>query len=96
MNNFANDKLINNLASALACITDESQFMSVLLDLCTVSEIKSMSQRLKVAQLLREGLVYSEIAQKTGASSATICRVKRALDYGHGGYDSVICQLGDK
>ena len=59
-------------------------------DLCTVAELKAMSQRLEVAQLLDEGLIYNDILQRTGASSATISRVSRALQYGANGYKTVL------
>lgn len=65
-------------------------------DLCTVKEIKEISQRFEVARLLNKGLVYSEIAEITGASTATISRVNRCLNYGEGGYRSVIERIGDK
>ena len=59
-------------------------------DLCTVAELKAMSQRLEVAQHLDEGLIYNDILQRTGASSATISRVNRALQYGADGYKTVL------
>ncbi len=62
-------------------------------DLCTVAELKAMSQRLEVAQLLDEGLIYNDILQRTGASSATISRVNRALQYGADGYKTVLPRL---
>ena len=55
-------------------------------DLCTIAELKAMSQRIEVAMMLSENMMYNEIAAKTGASSATISRVKKCLDYGAGGY----------
>ncbi|WCK55064.1 YerC/YecD family TrpR-related protein [Aneurinibacillus sp. Ricciae_BoGa-3] len=55
-------------------------------DLCTVNEMKSMAQRLEVARMLRDKQTYSTIEQETGASTATISRVKRCLNYGNGGY----------
>ncbi len=58
-------------------------------DLCTIKEIKSMTQRVCVAKMLREKRVYSEIVEKTGASTATISRVNRSLMYGNDGYDMV-------
>ncbi len=60
------------------------------LDLCTMSELGAMAQRLEVAQMLRDELVYNDIASKTGASSATISRVARCLNYGSGGYEMVL------
>ena len=59
-------------------------------DICTIAEIKSMAQRLEVATLLRKGVTYQEIARETGASSATISRVNRALLYGADGYVRVL------
>ena len=62
-------------------------------DLCTVSELKAMEQRMEVAMLLDQGLIYSEILERTGASSATISRVNRCLHYGANGYRTVIPRL---
>ncbi len=55
-------------------------------DICTVNEISSMAQRFEVARMLLDGCVYTDIAEKTGASTATVSRVKRCLTYGSGGY----------
>ena len=65
-------------------------------DLCTVGELRAMEQRYDVALLLDDGLVYTEILEKTGASSATISRVNRALQYGADGYKAVLPRLEDK
>lgn len=62
-------------------------------DLCTIRELKDISQRLEVALLLHEGLNYQDIAARTGVSSTTISRVKRCLDYGSGGYQRAIQRL---
>ena len=62
-------------------------------DLCTVTELKAMGQRLEVAQLLDQGLIYSDILERTGASSATISRVNRALQYGADGYKRILPRL---
>lgn len=62
-------------------------------DLCTIVEIKSMSQRLHVAKLLKEGRTYNEIEEETGASTATISRINRFLNYGSEGYDIVLSRL---
>ena len=62
-------------------------------DLCTLAEVKSMAQRIEVARLLRAGVTYQEIARETGASSATISRVNRALLYGAEGYVRVLDAL---
>ncbi len=62
-------------------------------DLCTITELKSLSQRFEVAQMLDEKCVYTDIATKTGASSATISRVNRSLLYGSGGYRAVLDKM---
>ena len=62
-------------------------------DLCTVKEVRDMGQRLQVAQLMREGSSYLAAQQTTGASSATIGRVKRCLDYGTGGYELILDRM---
>ena len=62
-------------------------------DLCTIAELKSMAQRIEVARLLRKGVTYQEIVRVTGASSATISRVNRALLYGADGYRRVLDSL---
>ncbi|ERI08692.1 TrpR family protein YerC/YecD [Aneurinibacillus aneurinilyticus ATCC 12856] len=65
-------------------------------DLCTVNEMKSMAQRLEVARMLRDKQTYSQIEEETGASTATISRVKRCLNYGNGGYMAALERLDDK
>ena len=62
-------------------------------DLCTVNELKSISQRVVVAKMLTEKRVYSDIVAATGASTATISRVNRSLSYGEGGYDIAFDRL---
>ena len=64
-------------------------------DVCTINELRSIAQRLEVAGLLRNKVTYQEIARRTGASSATISRVNRALLYGAEGYDRVLDALAD-
>ncbi|MBQ1749385.1 MAG: TrpR YerC/YecD [Lachnospiraceae bacterium] len=65
-------------------------------DLCTINEMESLSQRFEVAGMLREEQTYHDIAEKTGASTATISRVNRALNYGDDGYDMVLKRLDQK
>ena len=62
-------------------------------DLCTVQELKALSQRLQVASMLSDGKVYSDIVAKTGASTATISRVNRSLNYGCDGYKVIFERL---
>lgn len=65
-------------------------------DLCTIAELRSMEQRFEVATLLNEGMIYNDILEKTGASSATISRVNRSLLSGAGGYESVLEKMKNK
>ena len=65
-------------------------------DLCTVSELQAMERRFQVAWLLSKGMIYNDILQETGASSATISRVKRSLQYGRDGYAAVFERLEDE
>lgn len=62
-------------------------------DLCTIREVQDLAQRIHVAKLLREHITYHEIASRTGASTATISRVNRALVYGAGGYEAVLNRM---
>lgn len=63
-------------------------------DLCTVTELQAMEQRYEVAKCLSQGMIYNSILEKTGASSATISRVNRSLQYGKNGYETVFERLG--
>ena len=65
-------------------------------DVCTINEIQSLSQRFEVGKLLRERKTYLEIAERTGASTATISRVNRSLNYGNDGYDMVFRRMEEK
>ncbi len=77
------------LYKAILMLETEEECYDFFQDLCTVSELRSMEQRFEVATLLDKGLIYNEILEKTGASSATISRVNRSLSYGCGGYEAV-------
>ena len=81
------------LYKAIVSLETVEECRNFFQDLCTVAELRAMAQRLEVAQLLDEGLIYNDILQRTGASSATISRVNRALQYGAGGYSSVLVKL---
>ena len=78
------------LVRAILALETEDECRAFLEDLMTGKEIQDCSQRILVAKLLREDLVYSRIAQVTGASSATISRVNRCCTYGAGGYQTVL------
>ena len=81
------------LFEAILSLRDREECRAFFQDLCTVAELRAMAQRLEVAQLLDEGLIYNDILQRTGASSATISRVNRALQYGADGYKTVLPRL---
>ena len=84
-----NDMLFEAILS-LKSLEECYQFFE---DICTISELKAMSQRLEVARMLREGHTYEDIVERTGASTATISRVKRCLNYGADGYNIVLERL---
>ncbi len=89
------DEAAVRLYRAFLSLENQEECKAFLSDLCTISEVKSMSQRLTVAVLLRENKTYSEITEETGVSAATISRVGRALDYGEDGYKLVLNRLED-
>ncbi len=96
MSKFLDKQNSDALYHAIVSIQDEEECRRFLEDLCTVSELKALAQRMDVAMLLDQGLIYSEILEKTGASSATISRVNRCLHYGAGGYKTVVARLQDE
>jgi TrpR-related protein YerC/YecD len=81
------------LVQAILSLQNEEDVYRLLDDLCTITEIKAMSQRIKVAKLLSAETTYNEVARETGASTATISRVKRCLNYGADGYQRVLTNL---
>jgi TrpR-related protein YerC/YecD len=93
MNRKIQDQNVELLMQAIATLRDPSEAMDFFEDLCTINELKAMSQRLAVARMLREQKVYTEIVEKTGASTATISRVNRCLHYGADGYNEVLDRL---
>ena len=84
------------LYKAILLLKDEQECYEFFQDLCTVSELRAMEQRLEVAMLLDDGLIYNDILERTGASSATISRVNRCLHYGADGYQAVIPRLKER
>ena len=81
---------------AILLLKDEEECYSFFQDLCTISELRSMEQRYEVATLLNDGMLYSDILEKTGASSATISRVNRSLLNGAGGYENVLERMKEQ
>ena len=78
---------------ALLALKTEEEAVAFMEDLCSINELKSMEQRYQVAELLNEGRIYKDILETTGASSATISRVNRSLQYGTGGYELIFDRL---
>lgn len=90
------NKQTDMLVKAVLTLENEEDAYRFFEDLCTIPEIKDIAQRLEVAWLLRKKETYQKIAETTGASSATISRVNRALIYGADGYDRVLRKMEDK
>ena len=80
---------VDYLFEAILSLKDKEECYTFFEDICTINELLSLSQRFEVAKMLREQKTYLEIAEKTGASTATISRVNRSLNYGNDGYDMV-------
>ena len=82
-----------DMYKAILSLKDLDECMRFFDDLCTVTELQAMEQRYHVAVCLDKGMIYNDILAETGASSATISRVNRSLQYGAGGYDAVFQRL---
>lgn len=88
------DESTDQLCDAIAAISDRDEAYRFLEDVATFAEIKAFSQRLQVASLLLKGMSYPQIVQTTGASTATISRVKKCVEYGSDGYKDTLKKLG--
>lgn len=93
MNKKIKTDAVDHLIDALLCLKTKEESYNFLEDLCTVNELLSLSQRFEVATMLRDHKTYLEIAEKTGASTATISRVNRSLNYGSDGYELIFERL---
>lgn len=87
-------KQVNDFFEAILLLEDVDECYRFFEDICTVKEIQSIAQRLEVAKLLTLNKTYNEIEKETGASTATISRINRSLNYGVDGYDIVLERLG--
>ena len=85
-----------DMYNAILSLETVEECMAFFDDLCTVTELRAMEQRYQVAVCLSKGMIYNDILAETGASSATISRVNRSLQYGKGGYDVVFGRLEEK
>ena len=84
---------VDSLFDAVLSLKSREECYTFFEDVCTINELLSLSQRFEVAKMLRDQKTYLEIAEKTGASTATISRVNRSLNYGNDGYDMVFERL---
>ena len=96
MNNKLKDENVDFLFKAVLALENTEECYDFFEDLCTVQELKTLSQRIVVAKMLSEKCVYTDIVNKTGASTATISRVNRSLQYGCDGYDKIFERIDDK
>ena len=96
MNKKLKTEAVDHLFQAVLTLKDINECYTFFEDVCTVNEPLSLSQRYEVAKMLRSGRTYLEIAEKTGASTATISRVNRSLNYGNDGYDMVFARLDEQ
>lgn len=96
MNKKIKTPAVDHLFDAVLALQSKEECYSFFEDLCTVNELLSLSQRFEVASMLKAGKTYLEIAEKTGASTATISRVNRSLNYGSDGYELIFQRLNAK
>ena len=85
---------VDHLFEAILHLENKEECYKFFEDVCTVNELLSFSQRFEVARMLRTQKTYLDIAEQTGASTATISRVNRSLNYGNDGYDMVLARMG--
>ncbi len=90
------DQQTDELFKSILALSSIEECYAYFEDLCTVKEVRDMGQRLQVAGLMRDGSSYVAAQQATGASSATIGRVKRCLDYGAGGYELILERMKEE
>ena len=95
MNKKIKTEAVDCLFEAVLSLKTKEECYSFFEDLCTVNELLSLSQRFEVAAMLRDHKNYLDIAEKTGASTATISRVNRSLNYGNDGYELVFERMGN-
>lgn len=93
MNKKLHTEAVDTLFDAILSLNTREECYTFFEDLATINEVLSLSQRFEVAAMLRDKKTYQEIAQKTGASTATISRVNRSLIYGNDGYEMVLNRM---
>ncbi len=95
MPNLVPNEQFDQLFDAILSLKNKEECYALFEDLCTILEINSLAQRFQVAKMLTNHYVYSDIVAKTGASTATISRVNRSINYGAGGYSMIFKRLGE-
>ncbi len=95
MNNKLQNENMDFLFNAILSLETLEECYDFFEDLCTVQELKTLSQRIVVAKMLSEKSVYTDIVEQTGASTATISRVNRSLQYGCDGYDKIFERINE-
>lgn len=90
------DHLHDQLFRAILELKSVDECYEFFEDICTIQEMKAISARLELARMLKAGDIYEDIVQKTGASTATISRIKRCLVYGSGGYEKILSRMAEK
>lgn len=89
-------KQLDQFFDAILSLETREECYQFFDDVATMHEIQALSQRLQVAKLLSEGSTYQTIESETSASTATISRVRRSLDFGSGGYEAILERIEDK
>ena len=96
MNKKIKTEAVDHLFDAILTLETPEECYKFFEDVCTINELLSLAQRFEVAHMLKEKKTYLEIAEKTGASTATISRVNRSLNYGNDGYEMVFSRMKNK
>ena len=96
MNSKLKTPAVEQLFDAILSLENKEECAAFFEDLCTINELLSLSQRFEVAKMLTDKRTYLDISEKTGASTATISRVNRSLNYGNDGYEMVFARMKEK
>ena len=93
MNEKIRTEAVDQLLEGILSLENREEAYAFFEDICTINELLALAQRFEVAEMLRDGKTYLDIAEKTGASTATISRVNRVLNYGNDGFDMVMKRI---
>ncbi len=95
MNEMINENAIDLLCDAILSLESKEECRQFLKDVCSEMELRAITQRIVVAKMLSEKCVYNQIIEETGASTATISRVNKSLEFGANGYRTVLGRIGE-